>query len=87
MLIYFSEDVNLKVGDEVSTTTAEFPYNNYYNCFMDSKELTKYADIDAEFIRSDYSEYNPRTCRNGGGYGYDYYTVTKINKIGKVQDL
>ena len=85
MRIYFNgeiEDVN--VGDEVSTTTSTFPYDNYYGCFVKSSELTMYADVDVEHVRSDYSEYDPRTCRDGGDYGYDYYVVTKIHEVGEM---
>lgn len=87
MLIYFDSSVKLNVGDVVSTTTSEFPYDNYYSCFVDTKDLSNYADVNVKYSHSDYEDYDPRTCRNGGGYGYDYYTITKINEIGKVQDL
>ena len=84
MIINFSDDVNLCVGAEVSTTTSEFPYDNVYGSFVSSSELTMYADVDVEFTHSDYSEYDPRTCRNGGNYGYDYYVVTKIHEVGEL---
>lgn len=87
MIIKFNENVKLQVGDEVATTTSEFPYDNYYWMYCAEEDLTHYADIEVEYYYSDYENYNPRTCRNGGGYGYDYYTVTKINEVGKVQDL
>ena len=81
MIINFNNEVELKVGDVVSTTTSDFSYDNYYGCFVSSSELTMYADVDVEHIRSDYSEYDPRTCRDGGDYGYDYYVVTKIHEV------
>ena len=84
MLIYFNSNVELNVGDVVSTTTSEFPYDNYYGVFANREDLTMYADVDVEYSHSDYSEYDPRTCRNGGNYGYDYYTVTKIYEVGKL---
>ena len=84
MIINFNNEVELKVGDVVSTTTSEFSYDNYYGCFVNSEELTMYADVDVEHVRSDYSEYDPRTCRDGGDYGYDYYVVTKINEVGEL---
>ena len=84
MIINFNNEVELKVGDVVNTTTSDFPYNNYYGCFMSSSELTMYADVDVEHVRSDYSEYDPRTCRDGGNYGYDYYVVTKIHEVGEL---
>ena len=84
MIIYFNSNVKLNVGDVVSTTTSEFPYDNYYSCFVDAKDLNNYADVDVEHVRSDYSEYDPRTCRNGGNYGYNYYIVTKIHEVGKL---
>lgn len=84
MIIYFNELVDLCVGDEVSTTTSEFPYDNYYGVFANREDLTMYADVDVEHVRSDYSEYDPRTCRDGGDYGYDYYVVTKINEVGEL---
>lgn len=82
MIINFNNEVELKVGDVVSTTTSDFSYDNYYGCFVSSSELTMYADVDVEHVRSDYSEYDPRTCRDGGDYGYDYYVVTKIHEVG-----
>ena len=84
MIINFNNEVELKVGDVVSTTTSEFSYDNYYGCFVNSSELTMYADVDVEYSRSDYSEYDPRTCRDGGNYGYDYYVVTKIHEVGEL---
>ena len=82
MIINFNNEVELKVGDVVSTTTSEFSYDNYYGCFVNSEELTAFADVEVEHVRSDYSEYDPRTCRDGGDYGYDYYIVTEIYEVG-----
>ena len=87
MLIKFNENAKLEVGDEVATTTSNFPYDNYYWAFCAEEDLTHYADVEVKYYHSDYENYNPRTCRNGGGYGYDYYTVTKINEVGKIQNL
>lgn len=84
MIIYFNELVDLCVGDEVSTTTSEFPYDNYYGVFANREDLTMYADVDVEYHHSDYSEYDPRTCRDGGDYGYDYYIVTEIREVGEL---
>ena len=84
MIIKFGEDVKLKVGDEVSVTTAEFPYDNYYGTFVNAEDLTQYAKVEVEYTCSDYSEYDQRTCRDGGDYGYDYYIVTKIYKKGEL---
>ena len=84
MIIYFNELVDLCVGDEVSTTTSEFPYDNYYRTFCSAEDLTQYAEVDVEYHHSDYSEYDSRTCRDGGDYGYDYYVVTKIHEVGEL---
>ena len=81
MIIKFSDDIDLCVGDEVSTTTSKFPYDNYYGVFVNREDLTMYADVNVEHTHSDYSEYDPRTCRDGGDYGYDYYVVTEINEV------
>ena len=43
-----------------------------------------YEDVDVEFTHSDYSEYDPHTCRDGGDYGYDYYVGTKIHEVGEL---
>ena len=83
MIIYFNnkfESVN--VGDEVITTTSTFSYDNVAGTF--ANDLNAYADVDVEHVRSDYSEYDPRTCRDGGNYGYDYYVVTKIHEVGEL---
>ena len=81
--IYFNNEIeSVTIGEEVSTTTSEFPYDNYYGCFTDAKNLNMYADVEVEHTRSNYSEYNPRTCRNGGDYGYDYYIVTQVHEVG-----
>ena len=83
MRIYFNEGIeDVNVGDEVSTTTSTFSYDNVAGTFAD--DLTAYADVDVEFTHSDYSEYDPRTCRDGGDYGYDYYVVTKIHEVGEL---
>ena len=84
MIINFNNEVELKVGDEVSTTTSEFPYDNYSGVFANREDLTMYADVDVEYSHSDYSEYDPSTCRDGGNYGYDYYIVTEIYEVGKL---
>ena len=84
MIINFNNEVELKVGDVVSTTTSNFPYDNYYGVFANREDLTQYADVEVEHVRSDYSEYDPRTCRDGGNYGYDYYIVTKIHEVGEL---
>ena len=84
LFIEFSGDVELKEEDVVSTTTSTFPYDNYYGTFVNEEELTAYADVEVEHVRSDYSEYDSRTCRDGGNYGYDYYVVTKIHEVGEL---
>lgn len=84
MIIYFNNEVELKEGDVVSTTTSDFPYDNYYGVFANREDLTMYAAVDVEYHHSDYSEYDLRTCRDGGDYGYDYYTVTKIHEVGEL---
>ena len=83
MRIYYNDEFEtVNVGDEVSTTTSTFDYDNVAGTF--SSDLNAYADVDVEFTHSDYSEYDPRTCRNGGDYGYDYYEVTKIHEVGEL---
>ena len=84
LFIQFTDMEEVKVGDVVSTTTSEFPYDNVYSSFVSSSELTMYAQVEVEYHHSDYSEYDPRTCHNGGNYGYDYYTVTKIHEVGEL---
>ena len=83
MRIYFNEEIeDVNVGDEVITTTSTFDYDNVAGTF--SSDLNAYADVDVEHVRSDYSEYDPRFCRDGGAYGYEYYVVTKIHKVGEL---
>ena len=83
MRIYFNDEIeDVNVGDEVSTTTSTFDYDNVAGTF--SSDLNAYADVDVEYHHSDYSEYDPRTCRDGGDYGYDYYVVTKIHEVGEM---
>ena len=83
MIIYFNDELEgVNVGDEVSTTTSTFDYDNVAGTF--SSDLNAYADVDVEYKYSDYSEYDPRTCRDGGNYGYDYYTVTEIHEVGEL---
>ena len=83
MRIYFNEEIeDVNVGDEVITTTSTFDYDNVAGTF--SSDLNAYADVEVDYLSSDYSEYDPRTCRDGGNYGYDYYVVTKINEVGEL---
>ena len=83
MRIYYNDEFEtVNVGGEVSTTTSTFQYDNVAGTF--SSDLNAYADVDVEFTHSDYSEYDPRTCRNGGDYGYDYYIVTEIREVGEL---
>ena len=84
MIINFNNEVELKEGDVVSTTTSNFPYDNCYGCFVNSDQLTQYAEVEVEYHHSDYGEYDSRTCRDGGNYGYDYYVVTKIHEVGEL---
>ena len=81
-IFYNNEFEDVNVGSEVTTTTSTFPYDNVAGIF--SSDLNAYADVDVEHVRSDYSEYDHRTCRNGGNYGYDYYTITKIHEVGEL---
>ena len=83
MRIYFNDEIeDVIVDDEVITTTSTFAFDNVSGTFAD--DLNAYADVDVEYSHSDYSEYDPRTCRDGGNYGYDYYTVTKIHEVGEL---
>ena len=83
MRIYFNNEIeDVSVDDEVSTTTSTFDYDNVAGTF--ANDLNAYADVDVEFTHSDYSEYDPRTCRDGGNYGYDYYVVTRIHEVGEL---
>ena len=83
MRIYFNSEIEtVKIGDEVITTTSTFSYDNVAGTF--ANDLNAYADVDVEFTHSDYSEYDPSTCRDGGNYGYDYYIVTEIYEVGKL---
>ena len=83
MIIYFNNEIEgVSVGDEVITTTSTFAFDNVSGTF--ANDLNAYADVDVEYHNSDYSEYDPSTCRNGGNYGYDYYVVTKIHEVGEM---
>ena len=83
MRIYFNNEIeDVSVDDEVSTTTSTFDYDNVAGTF--ANDLNAYADVDVEYLSSDYSEYDPSTCRDGGNYGYDYYVVTKIHEVGEL---
>ena len=83
MRVYFNNEFEgVSVGDEVITTTSTFSYDNVAGTFAD--DLNAYADVDVEYSHSDYSEYDERTCRDGGNYGYDYYVVTKIHEVGEL---
>ena len=82
MIIKYGDGEELKIGAEVIMTTSEFPYDNLEGTYVSFKDLTHYAEVDVEYHHSDYSEYDPRTCRDGGCYGYDYYVVTKIHEVG-----
>ena len=83
MRIYFNNEIeDVNVDDEVSTTTSTFDYDNVAGTF--ANDLNAYADVEVDYLSSDYSEYDPRTCRDGGNYGYDYYVVTKIREVGEL---
>ena len=84
LFIQFSDMEELKVGDVVSTTTSTFDYDNVAGTF--ANDLNAYADVEVEYHHSDYSEYDSRTCRDGGNYGYDYYVVTKIHEVGELYE-
>ena len=85
MRIYFNNEIeDVSVDDEVSTTTSTFDYDNVAGTF--ANDLNAYADVEVDYLSSDYSEYDPRTCRDGGNYGYDYYVVTKIHEVGELYE-
>lgn len=81
-IFYNNEFEDVNVGSEVTTTTSTFPYDNVAGTF--ASDLNAYADVDVNYLFSDYSEYDQRTCRDGGNYGYDYYVVTKIHEVGEL---
>ena len=83
MIIYFNNEIEgVSVGDEVITTTSTFAFDNVSGTF--ANDLNAYAEVDVNYLFSDYSEYDERTCRDGGNYGYDYYVVTKIHEVGEL---
>ena len=83
MIIYFNNEIeDVSVDDEVITTTSTFAFDNVSGTF--ANDLNAYAEVDVNYLFSDYSEYDPRTCRDGGNYGYDYYIVTKIHEVGEM---
>lgn len=83
MRINFNNEIEtVNVGGEVITTTSTFEFDNISGTF--ANDLNAYADVDVEYSHSDYSEYDQRTCRDGGDYGYDYYVVTKIHEVGEL---
>ena len=83
MIINFNNEIEtVNIGDEVITTTSTFEFDNISGTF--ATDLNAYADVDVEYCHSDYSEYDSRTCRDGGDYGYDYYVVTKIHEVGEL---
>ena len=98
MRIYFNNELeDVDVGDEVITTTSTFDYDNVAGTF--ASDLNAYADVDVNYLFSDYSEYDQRTCRNGGFWlqhssrnrNFHHYGKyvgrthcnQKINKIGR----
>ena len=84
MRIYFNNEIeSVNIGDEVITTTSTFSYDNVAGSF--ASDLNAYADVEVDYLSSDYSEYDSRTCRDGGDYGYDYYVVTKIHEVGELE--
>ena len=83
VIIYYNNEFeSVNVGDEVITTTSTFSYDNVAGTF--SSDLNAYAEVEVKYTHSDYSEYDPRTCRDGGNYGYDYYIVTEIREVGEL---
>ena len=85
MRIYYNDEFEtVNVGDEVSTTTSTFDYDNVAGTF--ANDLNAYADVEVKYTHSDYSEYDSRTCWDGGDYGYDYYVVTKIHEVGELYE-
>ena len=83
MIIYFNNEIeDVSVDDEVITTTSTFAFDNVSGTF--ANDLNAYAEVDVNYLFSDYSEYDERTCRDGGDYGYDYYIVAKIHEVGEM---
>lgn len=69
----------IRVGDEVVTTTSEIDFNSKTDCFDQSVDTV--VTVLAEHTREDYSEYVAGKSNNGGCYGYDYWKVIKILEV------
>lgn len=70
------EDEEILVGDEVATTTSEFPYNSLTHSF--DNEAVKCYVVLGERIGEDYSEFVAEKSTNGGCYGFDYFKVVEV---------
>ncbi len=75
--VFHREDIEVKTGDIVATTTSEFNFDGV--CFCFDNEATECTTILARHFKSDYSEYVEEKSRTGGCYGFDYYIVEDAN--------
>lgn len=62
--------------DILGTTTSDFEYDAY-SCSFERK-LQGGVLVLAKWVDSDYSEFVPGKCSNGGCYGFDFYEVVKV---------
>lgn len=62
-------------GDMISTTTASIEYCSMSHRFV---KCDSYAEAFVFYHSDDYSEYETKSCRNGGRSGYDFYIVANI---------
>lgn len=81
---FWTGNYDLKKGDEVSTTNADFDYDTGYNTFSNDEKLYWYK-VEVKEIGT---RYDDSTGTNQGGssgnYSYTYYKILKIIALGQL---
>ena len=79
--IVYSEKANdIKPGDIIYLTTAEFMYDCVYGVFMNG--IRRSADVEVKILMEDLSEYVPEKSHNGGCYGFASAEVRRVIQRG-----
>lgn len=74
--VFSEEEIELKEGMIIHTTTSDFDYDNIAGCFQNNTSYCGYAVC--ELVDYDYSEWEPDKCSTGGAYGYSTWKILKV---------
>lgn len=70
---------DVKIGDEVELTTAEFEYDAVDGSFQNN--LQHCYSVDVEIVAEDLTNFVAEKSSNGGAYGYATAKVLEVEEV------